>query len=203
LANRRKRIEREALAAAPAHERASTRSTMLQMLQEGGLVFGWFSTPDGRPSNDMSKFPPFRELKVWDARRMLGPPSLGELYNQRRVARGLDALDDLDPEWTAREKLVTYDEDADGNEVVIGSDTVSMAEVAYHLLRHVMPHAEVRRLLRNVKAVVEISHPRSPAERAGAGKMPLAERVALYLKDGGPSARSASSRIAVADARCP
>jgi DNA invertase Pin-like site-specific DNA recombinase len=181
LNRQRDRIEAEAHAAAPAHERANERDTMLRLLQEGGLVCGWFSTPDGRPSDDMTKFHPFRELKVWDARRMLGLPSLGELYNQRRVARGLDALDDLDAEWTAREKLVTYDEDADGNEVVIGSDTVSMAEVAFHLLRHVMPHAEVRRLLRNLKAVVEISHPRSPAERTHAGKTPLAERVAVYL----------------------
>ncbi len=186
LDERRQRIEREAHATAPAHERAQMRELLLHGLRRGGLLFGWFDTPDGRPSDDMSKFHPIREMKVWTAREWLGLPTLGELYNKRRAAAGLDTLEDGVAEWQAQQELVTEydmttDDDPDAEPIVEGSDTVSMADVAYYLLRHVMPHAEVRKLLRNLRVVVEISRPRSKAERATAGNTPVAKRVALFL----------------------
>jgi DNA invertase Pin-like site-specific DNA recombinase len=61
-----------------------------------------------------------------------------------------------------------------------GTNIIPSINVVYWLLRRT-PRDQVRKVLRDVGAIVEISRPRPPAERAEYGLTPIAERVALCV----------------------
>jgi len=172
----RDRLTAEAAAATPQHALATDRHRMLESLRAGKLLLGF---------QYEGQWQYVREMKVWDARRMLGLPSLGELLNADRVERGLDKLPDIEAELEARSHFRDPAYDADSEEIgdvdTRPSDTWSMADVARLLLARYMPRSEVRKLLRRLDAVVEISRPRPKAERVANGLTPVDERVSLLL----------------------
>ncbi len=59
-------------------------------------------------------------------------------------------------------------------------DTVDTTDVVYQVLRR-LPKERIRKLMRDLGAVVLVSRPRSQAERAKFGPTPYPERVSLQV----------------------
>jgi DNA invertase Pin-like site-specific DNA recombinase len=68
----------------------------------------------------------------------------------------------------------------DGPTVLVEEEHVATVNVVLKLLRR-SPRDKIRRVLRDLGAVVEISRPRPPAERATHGSTPVEERVTLVI----------------------
>jgi DNA invertase Pin-like site-specific DNA recombinase len=62
------------------------------------------------------------------------------------------------------------------------ADSIDTADVLYSLLQRT-PHSRLRRLLKDLGAVVEIARPRSKADRQRLGRRPVEDRVTLVVGD--------------------